>query len=68
MRKPIAALILLAWMAVWIVGAVTLGGKIAGSPRWMQLGFYVVAGIGWIFPLRPLFAWMNRGTPPPEDD
>jgi hypothetical protein len=25
-------------------------------------------GIAWIFPLKPLFAWMNRGTPPPEDE
>ena len=29
--------------------------------------FYVVAGIGWVFPLRPLFLWMNANQPPEED-
>jgi hypothetical protein len=29
---------------------------------------YIVAGIVWIFPLKPLFAWMNRGTPPVEEE
>ena len=68
MRKPVTALVLLAYMAAYIVLAATLGGLITGWPRWAQMIFYIAAGIGWIIPLKPLFAWMNRGTPPPEDE
>ena len=64
MRKPLTAVILLAYIVAYAVLAATIGGRIAGWPRWAVLAFYVVAGIAWIFPLKPLFAWMNRGTPP----
>lgn len=59
-RKPIAMLVMIAWLAAWIIAAATIGSAITGWPRWVQLAFYVLAGIGWVFPLRPLFAWMNR--------
>lgn len=68
MRKPVTALILLAYILVYAIAAATIGGMIAGGPRWAELAFYIVAGIAWIFPLKPLFAWMNRGAPPPEDE
>lgn len=68
MRKPVTALILLAYMLVYVVLVATLGGYLAGWPRWALLFFYVVAGVAWIFPLKPLFAWMNRGAPPPEEE
>ena len=68
MRKPVTVLILLAYMLAYAVAAVTLGGHLTGWPRWAQLVFYVAAGIAWIFPLKPLFAWMNRGSPPPEEE
>jgi len=29
-------------------------------PNWAELAFYAVAGIVWIFPLKPLFSWMSR--------
>ena len=68
MRKPLTAVILLVYIIAYAVLAATIGGLLAGSPRWAQLVFYVGAGIAWIFPLKPLFAWTNRGTPPPQDD
>lgn len=68
MRKPVTALVLLAYMTAYILLAASLGSLIAAWPRWVQLVYYVVAGTGWIFPLKPLFAWMNRGAPPAEDE
>ena len=65
MRKPLTALILLVYIFAYAILAATVGGKITG---WVQMPFYIVAGIVWIFPLKPLFAWMNRGTPPVEDE
>lgn len=58
-RKPIAILALLAILISWVVIAATIGSAITGAPGWVQLVFYVVAGIGWIVPLRPIFMWMN---------
>lgn len=67
MRKPIAVLLMLAFMALWIWGAGTVGTMIAGSDAWLQLVYYIVAGFGWILPLRPLLLWMNANEPPEED-
>jgi len=54
------ALILL-WITAWCVGVVSVGGLITGKPWWVQTPFYLVAGIVWIFPLRPLLRWMETG-------
>jgi Protein of unknown function (DUF2842) len=67
MRKPIAVLVMLAFMALWIWGAGTVGSRLTEMPSWLQLGFYLVAGFGWILPLRPLLKWMNANQPPEED-
>ena len=48
-------------LAAWVIGAATLGTMLATGPKWAQLIFFVVAGIGWAFPLKPLFGWMNTG-------
>lgn len=68
MRKPVASLILLSFIIAYIVLVATFSGMIGSWPRWAQLVFYIVAGFGWIFPLRPLFAWMNRGASQDTDD
>jgi Protein of unknown function (DUF2842) len=62
MRKIIASLFLLALMVGWIVLATAISTQIVDAPRLVQLAFYVVAGVGWILPLKPVFAWMNRGV------
>ena len=67
MRKPVAVLVLLAFMALWIWGAGTVGSRLTEMPNWAQLIFYVVASFGWILPLRPLLKWMNANQPPEED-
>ncbi|WP_340694107.1 DUF2842 domain-containing protein [Hyphomonas sp.] len=68
MRKPVASLILLTFIALWIFLVGTFSGMIASWPRWAQLVFYIVAGFGWIAPLKPLFAWMNSGPQDEQDD
>ena len=66
-RKLIAMLLLLFWLFFWIVGASILGSRMTEWNQVLQLAFYVVAGIGWIFPLRPLFRWMNANETGLED-
>ena len=68
MRKPVASLIMLAFIVLYIVMVGTFSGMIDAWPRWAQLVFYVIAGFAWILPLKPLFAWMNGGAPQDSDD
>ncbi|MGA1342644.1 MAG: DUF2842 domain-containing protein [Hyphomonas sp.] len=67
MRKPVAILLMLAFMALWVWGAATIGSGITEASGWLQLVFYITAGFGWVIPLRPLFLWMNANQPPEED-
>lgn len=59
MRKIVAGITLLAFIALWIFLAATIGTHITGAPDWLQLVFYIFAGFAWVFPLRPLMRWMN---------
>lgn len=59
-RKAIGALAVLAFLTLWIVIAATVGSWLVGWPWWAQGLYYAAAGIVWVFPLRPLLAWMNR--------
>ena len=63
-RRLVASVIILVFLVFWIWGASTLGSQLATAPKWASLVFYVVAGIGWAVPLKPVFTWMNSG---PED-
>ena len=47
---------------VLAAAAATLGAYIwTHAPNWAALGYYAIAGVIWVAPLKPLFAWMNRG-------
>lgn len=62
-RKAVGCFVLLAYLALYAAGAATLGGMLAPLlPNWGELIFYVVAGVAWVAPLKPLFTWMNRGA------
>jgi hypothetical protein len=62
-RKAVGCLGLLAYLALYAALAASLGVALAPVlPTWAELVFYAIAGIVWIFPLKPLFAWMNRGA------
>jgi hypothetical protein len=59
-RRAIAGVAILAYLIAYVVLAATIGGALIGTPWFVQLGFYAIAGTLWAFPLRPLFAWMGR--------
>ena len=62
-RKALGCFVLLAYLAAYAVLAASLGVALVPLiPVWAQLIYYAIAGIVWIFPLKPLFAWMNRGA------
>ncbi len=60
-RKPVGMLGLIAYIALWVVIVTSFSAAI-GSLAWpFQLVIYVVAGIVWIAPLKPLLMWMETG-------
>ena len=60
-RKAIGCLGLLAYLGVYALLAASLGAALTSLiPTWAQLAYYAAAGVIWIFPLKPLFGWMNR--------
>ena len=60
-RKPAGMLAILLLIALWCVAVVSLSG-IVGTWAWpLQLGFYLVTGMVWIAPLKPLLRWMETG-------
>ena len=60
-RKAVGCAGLLAYLAIYAGVAATLGAQLLPQlPFWGELLYYAVAGVIWIFPLKPLFAWMNR--------
>jgi hypothetical protein len=61
-RQPAGILLILLWITAWCVGVASVGALIVDAPWWAQTPFYVVAGIVWIFPLKPLLRWMETGA------
>lgn len=60
-RNGVGMLLILLLIAVWCVATVALAPFAARLGFLVELLFYVVAGIGWIFPVRPLLTWMETG-------
>ncbi|MGE3303992.1 MAG: DUF2842 domain-containing protein [Hyphomonadaceae bacterium] len=60
-RRALGSAMLLGYLCVYVVAAATIGGKLATAPWPAQLVYFAVAGVVWVFPLKPLFAWMGRG-------
>lgn len=60
-RKPAGMALILILIALW-AGLVLAASPLIGTwPIAVQSGVYLIAGIVWIFPLRPLLLWMETG-------
>ena len=60
-RKPAGIFAILALIAVWAALIVSLSSEVGSWPILLQAIFYLVAGIVWILPLKPLLRWMETG-------
>ncbi|MCR9270470.1 MAG: DUF2842 domain-containing protein [Henriciella sp.] len=63
-RRIVASIAILTFLAIWIWGAATIGTMLATAPKWITLIYFIIAGIGWAVPLKPVLSWMNSV---PED-
>jgi hypothetical protein len=60
-RKPAGIFAILAIIAVWAALVASLAAFVENWPVLLQAAFYLVAGIAWIAPLKPLLRWMETG-------
>lgn len=60
-RQPAGIALILLLIAGWAVLVASVAPLLDGAPRWVLIVYYLVAGIAWIAPLRPLLRWMETG-------
>ncbi len=60
-RKPVGMLMIIALILIWSVLILLLSPWISALPFILEMLVYLIAGIIWIFPLRPLLQWMETG-------
>ena len=62
-RKPAGIFIILALIAVWCVGIVSLSPWVGQWHPVVQMVFYVAAGVLWLWvlPMRRMLRWMETG-------
>jgi hypothetical protein len=62
-RKPAGTLLVLLLILIWVVAVASLSRTVGGWPILVQLGFYIVTGIIWLWvlPMRRILIWMEGG-------
>lgn len=62
-RKPAGALAILAMICLWAIAAASLSNTVATWHWLLQLAFYLVAGLAWLWvlPMRRMLLWMETG-------
>ncbi len=58
-KRLVASVTIIIFLGLWIWGAATIGTVLATAPKWIALIYFIVAGIGWAIPLKPVLNWMN---------
>ena len=60
-RKPASIAAILLLILLWAVLVASFSGSVSGWPVLVQALFYLVVGIAWIVPLKPLLRWAETG-------
>ena len=60
-RKPAGIFAILALITIWAALVASLADEVGRWPVLLQASFYLIAGIAWILPLKPLLRWMETG-------
>lgn len=60
LRKFIATVLVVAFLAFWVWGVVTIADFLPDN-FWVDVIYFTVAGIGWGIPLIPILRWAEKG-------
>ncbi len=61
-RKPAGMIAILLIILIWAIIIVSASDYIGALPILVQSVIYLIAGIIWIAPMRPLLIWMETGS------
>lgn len=62
-RRILSLFLLLVWMPLYVVAAVTLTGWIGEMPVLVEAAVYAGLGLLWALPFRPVFRGISREDP-----
>lgn len=62
-QKPVGVLAILVMILVWCIAIVSLSRWVGQWPALLQILFYLVTGIAWLWllPMRQMLSWMETG-------
>lgn len=60
-RKLLGSLGLMLFITLYALLAAAIGSALSGAPILVQTLYFLIAGLAWALPLKPLFRWMNGG-------
>jgi predicted membrane channel-forming protein YqfA (hemolysin III family) len=61
-RKLVGIALILLLIVLWAVFVASLARIVGAWPILVQAPFYLVMGIVWIIPLKPLVRWIQTGS------
>ena len=61
-RKLAGIALIVLLIAVWAIFVASLAQVVGTWPVIIQALFYLIMGIGWIIPLKPLVRWIQTGS------
>jgi hypothetical protein len=61
-RKLAGIAVILLLIVVWAAFVASLAQVVGGWPILVQAAFYLIMGIVWIIPLKPLVRWIQTGS------
>lgn len=67
-RTGVGIALILLLIVVWAAFVASLAQTVSTWPILVQAPFYLVMGLGWIIPLKPLIRWSQTGRWRAPDD
>jgi hypothetical protein len=61
LRKPLGVIAIIAGLVLYAVLVGSFADAISTLPGLVQGIVYLILGIAWVFPLRPVLLWMETG-------
>ena len=62
-RRRLSLFLLLVWLPLFIVIAVTVMNALPRQPIWLELLIYIALGIGWALPFKAVFKGVGKEDP-----
>lgn len=66
-RRRLALFLLLVWLPLYVVAAVTIMGMIDRLPLLLELAVYILLGVLWAVPFKPVFMGVGKAAPDAEE-